>query len=247
MNSKFCKKKKHNPRFCITFHVDDFQLANNIKEFIGFGFIRKKIRQNAVVLVISNENGLLKIIDLFSNNFYTPKVIQFNKLLIWFNINKNFNFNINKINNNDLLFNYWFSGFVEADGCFYIRMTQAPHKSRIAFRFSIDQRMFDPITNESYYNILKNICDTFVIKLKTINRKNNKSYYRIETVRKDSLLKLIIYFDKYKLIGKKKLDYDSWKEAFFVYNNCNKLNDEIINKIKELKSNMNRSRKITLL
>jgi hypothetical protein len=98
---------------------------------------------------------------------------------------------------------------VEADGCFYIRMTRAPHKSRIAFRFSIDQRMFDPITNESYYNILKNICDIFAIKLKIINRKNNKSYYRIETVRKDSLLKLIIYFDKYKLIGKKKLDYAS--------------------------------------
>jgi hypothetical protein len=103
--------------------------------------------------------------------------------------------------------------------------------------------MFHPITNESYFNILQSISDLFLIKLKIINRKNNKSYYRIETVKKSSILKLINYFDKFPLLGRKRFDYYLWKEAFLIYNDNQKMNEIKLEKIQNLKANMNRSRK----
>lgn len=70
------KKKKHNPRFCITFHIKDLPLANKIKSIIGYGFIRIKNKENACVLTISPLEGLIKIINLINGKLRTPKINQ---------------------------------------------------------------------------------------------------------------------------------------------------------------------------
>ena len=80
-------KKKHNPRFCITFHIKDEPLAKKLLSIIGYGFIAYKPKNNACVLIISPVRGLKEIIKLINGELRTPKIIQLNKLIEW--INKN--------------------------------------------------------------------------------------------------------------------------------------------------------------
>jgi hypothetical protein len=57
--------KKHNPRFCITFHLKDKPLADKLLDSLGYGFIRIKLKENACVLTISPLKGLINVIHLF--------------------------------------------------------------------------------------------------------------------------------------------------------------------------------------
>ena len=75
--------KKHNPRFCITFHLKDKALADKLLDSLGYGFIRIKLKENACVLTISPLKGLINVIHLFNGNMRTPKnssIILFNWL-----------------------------------------------------------------------------------------------------------------------------------------------------------------------
>jgi hypothetical protein len=88
-------KKKHNPRFCITFSLKNEPLANKLLDLIGSGFIRYKTKDNACVLVVSPVIGLKKIVSLINGELRTPKIHQFHKLIDW--LNKNHSTNIEKL------------------------------------------------------------------------------------------------------------------------------------------------------
>jgi hypothetical protein len=74
-------KKKHNPRFCITFALKNEPLAKKILEIIEYGHIRYKPKENACVLIVSPVKGLKKIITLINGELRTPKIQQFHKLI----------------------------------------------------------------------------------------------------------------------------------------------------------------------
>src|ERR1700686_1420969 len=73
--------KKHNPRFCITFHKNDLPLAKVILKKVSVGFIRIKSKENAVVLTVSAVKGLIFIISEIKDYLRTPKIHQVNKLI----------------------------------------------------------------------------------------------------------------------------------------------------------------------
>jgi|ERR1700678_3925038 len=74
-------KKKHNPRFCITFGLKNEPLAKKILEIIEYGHIRYKPKENACVLIVSPVKGLKKIIKLINGELRTPKIHQLHKLI----------------------------------------------------------------------------------------------------------------------------------------------------------------------
>jgi hypothetical protein len=74
-------KKRHNPKFCITFSLKNEPLAKKLLEIIGYGFIRYKPKDNACVLTVSPVKGLKKIIELINGNLKTPKIIQLYNLI----------------------------------------------------------------------------------------------------------------------------------------------------------------------
>ena len=74
-------KKKHNPRFCITFGLKNEPLAKKILEKIEYGRIRYKPKENACVLIVSPVKGLKKIIKLINGELRTPKIHQLHKLI----------------------------------------------------------------------------------------------------------------------------------------------------------------------
>src|SRR5436305_1934969 len=74
-------KKKHNPRFCITFNLKNEPLAKKLLEIIGYGFIRYKPKDNACILVVSPVKGLKFIIECINGELRTPKIIQLHNLI----------------------------------------------------------------------------------------------------------------------------------------------------------------------
>lgn len=238
-------KKKHNPRFTITFHKNNEKLALFIKKKLGnFGFIRQKIKENAVVLIISEINGLLVILQLFHNNIKTPKIRQINELICWLNINKGFNLKLEKLSNKNLINSAWLCGFIEAEGCFFIRVSINKTLSRVSFRLSIDQRLNDPKTNDNYYFIMEEIGNLFNTKvLKITRKKNNYSYWSLSITNLVELKKVINYFNTFLLLGIKRLDFCDWEKGFYLYINREQITPNLLNDLLFLKNNMNRQRK----
>jgi hypothetical protein len=74
--SKNLTKKKHNPRFCITFGLKNERLAKKLLDIIQFGHIAYKPKDNACVLTVSPVKGLKKVVSLLNGELRTPKINQ---------------------------------------------------------------------------------------------------------------------------------------------------------------------------
>ena len=125
------------------------------------------------------------------------------KLIDW--LNNKYSCNIRKLPLDDspLSKNSWLTGFIEADGGFYIRFP-----NQIICKFNLEQRMIYPKTQESFFTILNKICLFFNVKLAVRNRAQiNKSYYVIRVENQKSNQILIYYLNKYPLLSSKHLDF----------------------------------------
>ena len=123
-------KKKHNPRFCITFSLKNEPLAKKLLDIIGSGFIRYKPKDNACVLVVSPLTGLKKIVYLINGELRTPKIHQLYKLIDW--LNKNHNTSIEKLplKKGSLTNDSWLSGFIDSDGSFSVQHTKVENNAK---------------------------------------------------------------------------------------------------------------------
>jgi len=240
------KNYKKNPQFCITMHKNNLKVAESLVKKIGYGWVRKKVRENAIVFTITNEKGFLKLLYLLYNKLKTPKIEKINQLIEWLNDNRGHKINLYNYNLKEVakdLNNYWLCGFTDADGCFYIRVSRLKNKSRVAFRFSIDQRMVDPMTGKSYIFIMDAIANKLKTKNSIITRKHG-TYFRIEATSKESLNNILGYFDLYPLQSIKYLDYIDWKTGIDLYTKRHRINAGLLVSLKKLKNNMNSLRSL---
>lgn len=239
-------KKTHNPRFCITFGLKNEALAKKLLDIVESGFIRYKPKDNACVLVVSPVVGLKKIVNLINGELKTPKIYQLHNLIDW--LNKNHNTAINKLplNKDNLENSSWLSGFVDADGSFSVQYTKTEEgakKRKISCRLRIEQRILDPITNDSYFDILNQICLFLNCKLLTKTQKStNNTYYTLTASSKVSLDIIINYFNKYPLFSSKYLDYKDWEKVAYLILNIQHYTDEGINTVELVRSRINTKR-----
>ena len=109
---------------------------------------------------------------------------------------------------------------MDADGSFSVQYTKTEEllpakqffflktKRKISCRLRIEQRILDPTTNDSYFDILNQICLFLNCKLLTRTQKStNNTYYTLTASSKVSLDIIINYFNKYPLFSSKYLDY----------------------------------------
>lgn len=243
---KVVSGKTHNPRFCITFSLKNEALCKKLLDVIGSGFIRYKSKDNACVLVVSPVIGLKKIVNLINGELRTPKIHKLYSLIDW--LNKKHNANLEKLplNKDNLENSSWLSGYVDSDGSFSVQYTKTENgakKRKISCRMRLEQRILDPITNESYYDILNQICLFLNCNLNTkIQKSTNNSYYTFCASSKISLSILIKYFNKYPLFSSKYLDYKDWEEIAHLVINNKHLTDEGINRVEFVISRMNTKR-----
>lgn len=239
-------KKRHNPRFCLTFSIKNEPLAKKLLDLIDSGFIRYKLQDNACVLVISSVPGLKKILYLINGQLRTPKVDQVYKLIDWLNINHNTNIAKLPLNTNKIDNDAWLSGFIDSDGSFSVQHTKLENgakKRKISCRLRIEQRMFYPITKESYFQVLTDIANFLNCSLlvrKQVSTGNE--YYTLTASSKTSLSIIINYLNKTPLFSSKFLDYKDWKKIAELVLESKQYTDEGLNKTDAARSNMNRQR-----
>ncbi len=222
----------------ITFNIKDKPLAEKLLNILGKGSIVTR-SGNSIELRFSSKKTLCNIIELINGKFRTPKIEQLYKLIDW--MNKQHSMDIKKLplNDSSILNDSWLSGFIDADGHFYIRNSL----KQIICKFSLEQRMIYPKTNESYNFILNKICLALNVKLNSRIREGLKdSYYIIRVENQNSIKLLIDYLDIYPLLSSKHLDFLCWKIVFNEIINKNHMTVEGRKIVFEQKGQMNDSR-----
>jgi hypothetical protein len=163
--------------------------------------------------------------------------------------NKNKNLNLIKLplNTDSLSNNAWLSGMIESEGHFSVRTTIPNPKTskypKIECKFELSQRKKDLLgySNEQF---LVNIAKYLNVSLKNIRENTPHPQYRLRTMSLDTNLILIHYLNEYPLFGSKYLDYNNWKEIFNLFNPRFRYSQYNIDKILDLKSELNDKRTI---
>ena len=237
--------KNHNPRFCITFGSKNEPLAKKLLEILEVGFLRYKNSDNACVIVISSVAGLKKIVSLINGKLRTPKIGQLEALINWLNKNHNANILLLPLCESSLLSDAWLSGFVDADGSFSVQYTKKENalKRKISCRLRIEQRMIDPSSNNSYYNILNKIATFLLCNLLTRKQiSTGNTYYTLTASSLESIKIIINYFNNYPLYSSKYLDYKDWEIVAKLRLNNEHYTENGISKVELAKNSMNNSR-----
>ena len=239
-------KKRHNPRFCITFSMKNKLLAKRLLELIGYGFIRYKLQDNACVLTISPVSGLKKVVELINGECRTPKIDQLYKLIDWLNTNHSANIIKLPLKKGNLDKDGWLSGFIDSDGSFSVQHTKIENgakKRKISCRLRIEQRMVYPITNESYLEVLNDIACFLGCSLLTRKQvSTGNEYYTIAATSKNSLSTIIKYLEQSPLYSSKHLDYKDWKQIAQLVIEGNQYTEKSINNTNLIRGSMNRNR-----
>lgn len=174
------------------------------------------------------------------------KIHQFHSLIDC--LNKNHNAQLEKLplNKDNLENSSWFSGYVDSEANFSVQYTkpvQGTKKIKISCRLRIEQRMLDPINNDSYYDILNQICLFLNCNLLTRTQKStNNTYYTLAASSKVSLDIIISYFNKYPLFSSKYLDYKDWEQVAYLILNSKHFTVKGINTLELVRSRMNTKR-----
>jgi hypothetical protein len=196
----------------ITFAEADYPLVLMLQLLIG-GSIRHKIDDQAYVLTITSINGLVSIINLINGKLRTPKLGKFNDMIRWINNTTGSTFATHTVDKSSILSNAWLSGFVDADGSFDIRISLISNgavKDRIAARLRLEQRMIDPYSGESYFDILTLIADGLGITLATSKHNGGVSYYLMSATSTKARVIVANYFALFPLFSSKHLNYLDW-------------------------------------
>lgn len=238
--------KKHNPRFCITFNLKDEPLAKILRAKLGYGHIRYKLKDNACVLIISPVKGLKKTIKLINGQLRTPKINQLHSLIDWINVNHSSNIKKLPLKKGLIYNDNWLAGFVDGDGGFYIGHTKLENKAKkrkIYCRLKIEQRMIDPISKQSYLDVLTEIANFLNCNLLTrVQASTGNEYYTLAASNRKSLQIVLDYFERFPLYSFKYLDYQNWAEAAKLILTNKHYSNEGIVEIDSLKNSMNNKR-----
>lgn len=215
----------------IVFSSSDISLAYYLKLRIGFGQIRKVKNKNAYLYIISNKDGLIKVINLINCKLRTLN--KYNQVInnilnhsLYKDFKEKIEFNLNC--NNDF-YNHWLAGFSDADASFQIKIVNKPNKNKpeIRLNYQIDQK------NNDILILIKEFFGGYIGY-----RKSQDTYYYGSTSF-GSANKVVKYFDEFHLQSNKYINYLKWRKAYVLIQNKDHLNEIGINKIIKLKNSMN--------
>ena len=223
------KGRKNAPYIEIAFDIKDLPLFEKIKEILEGGYIVIRPNKKSGRLTIKKKVILLKVINLINGRMRTPKIEAMHRIIQWFN-NENSDYDIKPldIDITPIDQNSWLSGFIEADGNFYLNWKYSkklPNKNIISVIYylrlqqrQIYDRKIDPSIKESYYNIMLKIASflktsvIFVKRKRTIFKEN---FYLVRTDKIESKNMIFIYLNKYPLFGYK---YFAHANLYMIHN-----------------------------
>lgn len=251
------KSKLNYPSIQISFDSRDFPLALIIQKNLGFGSISKTKGVNSYRLTINNYDGLIYIVKALNGKLRTVKINDF-YLLIDF-LNKRFpELNIVKkelvlahapqqrgglCNNSSFKNNAWLSGFIEAEGQFFVRL----RNKSVSCGFELVQACSDP-KGRNKKDIMLNLAEFFNVNLKSVNKNycNSKlqCYAVVRLTNVKSNLLLIDYLSKYSLFSSKLQNYNDFCEVINIINKKEHKTEKGLLRIFEITKTINNRRKI---
>ena len=241
------KGKRHNPRLTITFNRKDIPICKKLIDILGEGRIGYNKGENACDLVISSVAGLKRIVKFINGRMRTPKIYRLNKLIDWLNKHNNENIGKEQILKGGMGKDNWLGGFIDADGSFGIRYTEREGKARkrrVGCVMSIEQRMEDSNTKESYKEVMQEIAGLIGVKLRIRKQKaTGREYYIVRGSSKRSIEIIMNYFERYRLNTSKYMEYKDWKIVAEMILKGEHYSEEGLRIIREIKGRMNRNRK----
>jgi hypothetical protein len=219
----------------IAFSEKDTSLAYYLKSYIAYGNVYKIKNKKAVVFTIAHSKGLVKVLSLVNGKLrYESKINNVNNKLIPYLNSLRSNPSLNSISlekTNDLD-NHWLAGFSDADGSFQIKILERKKldkiRKEVRLNFQIDQKT-SKLLNLIKQNFGGNIG----------YREKQDTYYYGSTsfeVGKN----FIKYFDSYHLLSSKYINYVKWRKAYLVIQDKAHLTVNGLEKIKQLKSTLNK-------
>ena len=243
------KGKRHNPRFTITFSRKDIPICKKLLDILGEGSGRIGYNkgENACDLVISSVAGLKRIVEFINGRMRTPKIYRLNKLIDWLNKHHNEKLSKKQKLKGGMGKDNWLGGFIDADGSFGIRYTEREGKAkkrRVGCVMSIEQRMEDPNTEESYKEVMQEIAELIGVRLRIRKQKaTGREYYIVRGSSKKSVERIMNYFERYRLYTSKYMEYKDWKIVAEMIIKGEHYSEEGLRIVKEIKGRMNRNRK----
>lgn len=214
----------------IVFSELDVSLAYYIKSRIGFGQVKKVKDKNACLYVLSNIDGIIKVVNLINGKLRTYNKYKqvINRIV---SNSKYTDYKISfTINNTSCFYNYWLAGFSDADASFQIKIISRimSSKPEIRLNFQIDQK------DKNILLIIKEFLGG------NIGYRESQDTYYYGSTSFGSARKVINYFDTYHLQSSKYLNYRKWRKVYGLIENKEHLTEKGIERINTIKLTMNR-------
>lgn len=203
------------PNLTICFHIKDISLAYKVRSFLNYGTISKIKNKNACTYVLTNKFGFFKLLPLLNNKLkHQDKLKRYFLLCKYYNLS----FPIGQDEHTlaslvpiNLLNNWWFSGFVDGDGSFQIKIINKPN------RFKHEVRLQLQIELQAKDKYLLDIIRSNFGGYLGFRSKLNSYYYNSTSF--IVFEKLINYFERFSLCSNKYKEYILWRRSYFLRHN----------------------------
>ena len=251
------KGKKNFPHIEIAFDIKDLLLFEKIKDTLKGGFITIRPNKKSGRLTFRKKSVLTILINLINGHFRTPKIEALHRLIDWYNEEnkKDFDF-IPKLSldTTSILDNSWLSGFIDADGNFYLNWKRNKKFKiiNIIYYMRIYQKEFysrkvNLDIKESNFDIMSKIAENVKSSVKFIIRNRLKYIEKGYLVRTDKRISkdiLFSYLYKNPLFGYKCYLWLILEEIHLLLRNRNNKKENKVEKLLISYCNQNKGLKI---
>lgn len=202
----------------IAFDIKDLQLFIKIKEILKGGYITIRPNGQSGRLTIKKRDILINLVKLINGHFRTPKIEALHRLIENLNNYSSESIPLLGLDQIPLVESAWLSGFLEADGYFYLNIARrAPKLNKkdlpigITYYLYISQkqnyeRKVDSSVIESNFSHMEDIAKLLNSRVISIERKRTtgiEKLYVVRTDKKDSKFIIFEYLTKFPLFGYK--------------------------------------------
>lgn len=217
----------------ITFDSIDISLAYYIKSKIGYGNVKYIMSNNTYLLIIDNQSGVLKVLNLINYKIKTNKIYdQITNDLYIFLEHHNLKFNMDR---NNCFMNRWLAGFIDANGSFDLKIFRSIHNIKnINLIFTLDN------INE-IDNIILLLIKNYIGGNIYYNKDKNRFFFKSNDLK--SLINVINYIDTFHLLSQKHIDFIKWRKAYLIIQNKDYLTVTGYNKLLKLKNSLNHNKR----
>lgn len=225
----------------------DSLVLYHIKDILGIGLV-KEFKGYSRLIIKNNSDIYLMILLLNGNILLNKRKEQLKKMINVFNL-KNFkkanwlylrlSDKINFIPSSPKLSlkDSWLSGFTDAEGCFNVHIVKRKEMKQlynVSLRFLLDQK-----NEKSVLEDIKNLIGFGKVVCRNKNSEFRDMFrYSLHSIKNSKVI--IDYFNNFPLKTTKNYSFEIWANIYNMLINKEHLTNEGLNKIRFLRSNMNK-------